>query len=90
MPYSHVLDTWLLFSNLCHDAFETVGESFSLSLELIPAVLELAMAPVVNGLPIVIDDEVRHVDIVFFQSFDGLDNFVFGESLPKSIPCTYK
>jgi hypothetical protein len=89
MPNGNVLDTGVLFTNFRYHSFQAVGKCLSLGLELDPAVLELAITPVVDRLPVVINDEIRDVNTVFGKCCHSFKNFLFGESLSQPIPRAY-
>lgn len=89
MPDSNMLNTWMLLANLCNGMLQSVRECCSLGFKLGPTMLELTMTAVVDSLPIVVDNEVCDVNFVFCQSFNCLENLVFGKSLTKSVPGTY-
>jgi len=64
MPYGYVLDARLFLPNFRHRVLETIRKSLPLSLKLYPTMLKLAMAVVVDGLPIIINDKVSDVNII--------------------------
>ena len=68
---------------------QTIREGFRLGLKFVPALLELTMATVVNGLPIVINDKVRDIDLILGKSFHSFNDFVFRQALAKSVPGTF-
>jgi hypothetical protein len=49
---------------------QSLRKSLSLSLKLDPAMLKLTMTFVVNRLPVIVNDEVGDVDIVFSKGSD--------------------
>lgn len=88
MPDSNVLDTWMLLTNFFNGVLQPFWKCCSLGFKLGPTMLKLTMAPVVDGLPIVVDDEVCNVNFVFCKGFNCLKNLVFCKSLTKGIPGT--
>ena len=48
--------------------------------------LELTISFVVDVLPIIIDNQAGHLDVMLSQGIDGFDNFLVRQSLPESIP----
>lgn len=64
MPDSYMLNAGMFLADEIDCMLESVRECLSFSLELNPAVLELAVSTVVNGLPIVVNNEIRDVDFV--------------------------
>src|SRR5882757_2526227 len=89
MPDSDMLDTWMLFSDLCYHSFQAIRECISLSLKLNPTMLKLTITSIVDRLPVVINNEVGYVDVIFCKCCHCLENFLFSESLSKSIPSAY-
>lgn len=85
-----MLNTRLLFSNLGDNSLETIRKRFALGLKLVPAMLELAMTSIIDCLPIIVYDKICNINVVLFESFNSLDNFVFGEPLTKSVPSTLR
>lgn len=73
-------------SDFGDDVLEAVGESLGLGLEIIPAVLKLALASVVNVLPVVIDDQTGDFDVVFGELINGIKDFLIREPLAESVP----
>lgn len=53
------------------------------------AMLKLAVTSIVDRLPIVINDEISDIDLVFCEGCDGLEHFLFCKSLSESVPGTY-
>ena len=56
MPNGNVLDVLVLGANIGYEGFEAPREGLGFGLKVVPAVLPLAIASVVNVLPIVVDD----------------------------------
>lgn len=55
-------------------------------LKVIPAVLKLSLASVVNVLPVIVNDQAGHFDIVLGQLVNGVENFLIRKPLAQSIP----
>ena len=72
MPYCNMLNAWMLLPDEVYHMLQSLRKSFSLSLKLDPAMLKLTMTFVVNRLPVIVNDEVGDVDIVFSKGGDRL------------------
>lgn len=88
MPHSNVLDMRMLLSNVGNRRFQTLWESLRLGLKLTPTMLELAVASVIDGLPVVVDDETGNLDVVLGQFVNSVEHLLICETLPKRVPCT--
>jgi len=86
MPHGDVLNTWMLLANEIYSVLQTVRECLSFCFKLIPTMLKLTMSSIVNGLPVVINDEVCDIYFVFSQCFNCFEDFVLSETLAKSVP----
>jgi hypothetical protein len=87
VPDGDVLDVRVLLPDMCDGGFEPVRKRLWLGFKLNPAVLKLPVAPVVDGLPVVVYDEARHLNVVLGQLVDSVEDLVLGESLTESVPC---
>ena len=67
MPHGYVLNVWMLLANVREGSFEPIGKRLWLGFELVPSVLKLAVSPIVDVLPVVVDDEASDLDIVLGQ-----------------------
>lgn len=76
-------------SDLGNHAFETVGERLLFSLEFNPAVLELAVSSIIDRLPVVVDKQVRDLDLMLRELVNGVQHFLLGEPLSEGIPSTF-
>lgn len=90
MPYGDVLNARLLLFNLCNCMLEAIRESLPLGLKFYPTMLKLAVAIIIDCLPVIINNEVSDVNIVLCQSLNRVENLFFSEPLAKCIPCAYK
>lgn len=89
MPHSDVLDGGVSLSNFGYGCFEALWERFTFGLKLYPAVLKLALALIINRLPIIINDEAIHVDALSGKCVQGTENLLLSQALTKGIPGTY-
>ncbi len=71
MPDGDVLDARMLGADLRDGALEAAGESRGVRLEFLPPVLELALAYVVQRLPVVVDDEADDLDAAVRERVQG-------------------
>ena len=88
MPNSDVLNLRMLVSDLRDYCLQPIWKSLSVSFKFHPCVLELTLAPVVDGLPVVVDDKTRDVDVVLVQFVKCVEQFLLRELLPECIPST--
>lgn len=72
VPYCDMLDTGVLFSNLGNGRFQSVGKGFRISFKFKPRVLKLAIPLTIDGLPVVVNDEARDMDIYRGKVIQGL------------------
>ena len=90
MPYGDVLDVGMVITDVNHGLLEAARKAFLVSLEICPSTLELGVTMVVEGLPIVIDDEIGDGYFILFQDVECVENLLFCQVLSKSIPCAVR
>lgn len=89
MPYSNVLDVWMLRSNVRHCSLQTLRKCLRLGFKFHPAMLKLAMALVVDSLPVIVDDKTGNLDVVLGQFVDSIKHLFICEALSNCIPSAW-
>lgn len=59
-----MLNIMVFFSNLRYRLLESIWEGILIGFKVFPTMLKLTIAVVVQGLPIIINDEVGYIDAV--------------------------
>ena len=85
MPNADVLDIRMAFSDLCSRGFHTLREAFRVGFEVRPSALKLRGAGG-ERLPIIVDDQVRDLDVVLGERVEGAVDFLVSEVLAESVP----
>lgn len=80
MPHCDVIHVWVAFPYLRGKRLQTIWESFLVSFEVCPCPLKLCLSRG-QRLPVVVDDEVGDVDVLFRQGVKRLRYFVGCEVL---------
>lgn len=86
MPNENVLNVSVAAFNLGNGASQTTGKSTRVRFKFEPA--RFVVACLVDGLPVVIDDQIRDADSVFLQLCKSIKNFIFCKILSERVPST--
>lgn len=71
MPHGNVLDVRVRLANMIHRALETQREIPGIGVELEPSPVSHALTGVLDGLPVVVNDEVGDVDVSCGEPVEG-------------------
>lgn len=70
MPNGDVEDVRVSAPDLRDNILQAVGKSVLFSFKVVPSILELSFAPVVDVLPVIIDNQAGDLDVIFGQLID--------------------
>jgi hypothetical protein len=88
VPNGYMLDMFVFLADFGDRVFETTWESIPVGFKLYPSVLKLTVSSIINRLPIVINDEIRNIDIIGRKGVYCSKDLFICELLTETIPRT--
>ena len=74
MPYGDMLDVGMVITDVNHGLLEAARKALFVGLKIRPSTLELGVTVIVEGLPVVIDDEISDGNFILFQDVQCIED----------------